>query len=238
MRKIKISGIIIMLISITTSVLIFNTGCYDDDKNARVTINFQRNDLAVKDIKTDKHIIDRILEFFSTPAYAVIGWDSTPGELTLTVSGIETITYNIPSDATSYTITTTPAIGVTFEIISTTLGGNVPKNWGGHETVTIFPGDNVVSINMIPMTQIYSVNIASGLEVNFSTYAPTAWVDSYKIYRSDSADGPYSVIGTTASTIYSDTTVVMGHTYYYKISVIYNGKEGVLCDYVSALYNP
>ncbi len=39
----------------------------------------------------------------------------------------------------------------------------------------------------------------------------------YKVYRSTSRDGKYSLIRTTGSTSYTDTSVTAGRTYYYKV---------------------
>ncbi len=43
---------------------------------------------------------------------------------------------------------------------------------------------------------------------------------SYKIYRSDSASGSFSSLGSTGSTKFTDTSAVSGKTYYYKVKAI------------------
>jgi len=53
--------------------------------------------------------------------------------------------------------------------------------------------------------------------------------DHYNVYRSTTSGGPYSLIGTTKTTAYADTTVVKGTTYYYVVRpAALNGNE--LCQ--------
>ncbi|HPS87769.1 MAG TPA: hypothetical protein PLY36_13550, partial [Spirochaetota bacterium] len=120
----KIFGIIFMLFITTASAAILSTGCYDDNE-ARVTIHLERNDLAFQKEIKQKRVIDRVLEFFSTPAYAVIGWSSEHGQystLTLRIrsSSFSEMTYSIPQSATTYTVEVPSGKDITFEIISNT----------------------------------------------------------------------------------------------------------------------
>lgn len=233
----KIFGIIFMLFITTASAAILSTGCYDDNE-ARVTIHLERNDLAFQGDLKQKRVIDRILEFFTTPAFAVAGWDSSHGELTLKIrsSSFSEMTYPIPQSATTYTVTVPAGQSITFEVISYTTGGAVPYNWGGHKTLDIDPGEQDLTLNMIPMTLITNIPTGSILTVYWEQ--PTAWVTNYRLYRSDSPEGPYVKIGSDISSTQSSTsggTTLMGNTYYYKLSVVYNGEEGVMSAYAIGL---
>jgi fibronectin type 3 domain-containing protein len=56
----------------------------------------------------------------------------------------------------------------------------------------------------------------------------------YKVYRSSSATGIYSSIGTTPGTSYNDVGVTPGDNYYYKVSALTSGNvEGDISDYVT-----
>ncbi len=235
MNRNKILGIIVVFIVITTSSAIFSTGCYKDDNEARVTIHLERNDLAVNGTIPQKHIIDRILEFFSTPAVATSGWDATPRALTLVVTNpsIEKLTFSIPQNATSYNVIVPVADSMKFELFSTTINNAVPKNWGGEIISNLHPGDNNITIAMLPMTKISGAGGSTTLTVTWE--AITAYVSSYKIYRSNNINGPYLLIGTqtTAQSTYNDNSAISATIYFYKVSIVYLGREGSLCDAVS-----
>jgi len=48
-------------------------------------------------------------------------------------------------------------------------------------------------------------------------WQPSAWATLYLVYRADTQDGDFSLIGNTTTAGYEDTQVVNGHTYYYKV---------------------
>ncbi len=50
--------------------------------------------------------------------------------------------------------------------------------------------------------------------------------DSYVIYRSTTESGPFTAAGNTAGTVFSDTGLLSGATYYYKVSSVNNAGEG------------
>jgi fibronectin type 3 domain-containing protein len=58
-------------------------------------------------------------------------------------------------------------------------------------------------------------------------------VDRYYVYRSSSASGSYSKIGTAYSNYYEDTGLSANTTYYYKVSAYNNYGEGSKSSYVS-----
>lgn len=62
-------------------------------------------------------------------------------------------------------------------------------------------------------------------EVDLSwTSVPLA--DSYNIYRSDTADGTYTLLANVTGTAYDDTTVDQDSTYYYEVSCVNAAGEG------------
>jgi hypothetical protein len=238
MLRNKIFRIIVVLFLTAASGAILSTGCYQDEKDARVTINLQRNDLAENVIKQEKHLIDRILEFFSSPLEASSGWDGTHGPLTLTVSGpnIETMIFSIPQTAVSYTITVPAVNNITFFIYSTTTLNAVPKNWGGQVTTSLSPGEQSLAIRMIPMTKVST----SGFGMMSVSWEPISAgipnASSYIVYKSDTVDGTYSKqteIFNISTTSYIDPAALVGVTYYYRVSVNGSDGEGVLCDPVA-----
>jgi len=235
----KIFGII-LIIALAAGISITTTRCYDDDKDARVTIHLERNDLAAMGIQPQKHFIDRVLEFFSTPAEAG-GWqDIRTNDLTLTVSSpsYEDKVFTLPAGTTTYSISVPPAndltITVTHEYWETYSGpAAYQKNWGGEITTDLGPGDHEVSIQMKPMTWITSVSVATGLLVSWYSSSIHSSVSSYNLYRSLSIDGPYTKIYTSpnsSTSSYTDTATVVGTRYYYRLSTNSTYGEGVMSD--------
>jgi len=223
----KIFGIIFMLFITTASAAILSTGCYDDNE-ARVTIHLERNDLAFQKELKQKRVIDKILEFFSTPAEAVTAppWIETHGDLTLLIksSSFETKSFSIPTPDVTYTVVVPAVNQVTFEVISIS---GVTKNWGAHTTIDLIPGDQDVNINMIPIPQI---NLLGG-DIAWSDTSLSTNTQSYNLYRSNSSNGPYSLLINTVSNGYSYSPP--SGTTYYKVSIMStSGEEGVLSDYV------
>lgn len=237
MLRMNIFRIVVVFIVLTASGILLHTGCYQDDDDARVTINLNRSDLALLNKPaSNKRVVDRILEFFSTPAYAVSGWDSTHGPLILKVSGpsIDTSVFSIPQSSVSYTVTVSAVNNVTFEIYSTTTLNAVPKNWGGRVTLSLLPGDQDITITMIPMTKISTISGFGLMSINWEPVsAGISNASSYVIYRSDSINGDFvkiTEIFNIATTNYTDPAVVIGKPYYYRISVDGINGEGLLCD--------
>lgn len=215
------------------------TGCYKDDE-ARVTIHIERNDLIGQKPVQKKWFIDRILEFFSTPAEASTppAWQSTHGNLTLTVSSssFNDIVFTIPAGATNFSAIVPAANDVTFTITSTY---NSVKNWGGYSTLKLSPGDDIdATINMLPMMSLI-IEAFGTVYIQWNTSSVPSHVTTYKVYKSSNQNGPYIFKGTVAGTGgdvgFSDSGVSFGVTYFYKVSAvstIYG--EGVFCDPISA----
>ena len=62
-------------------------------------------------------------------------------------------------------------------------------------------------------------NVSSSGKIKVSWKAVTNAVE-YKVYRATSEDGTYSLVKTTTSTSYTNTSAVAGKTYYYKVRAI------------------
>jgi hypothetical protein len=84
----------------------------------------------------------------------------------------------------------------------------VPVNTAGSGTAASV---NAVSIGASPLTNTASV---TGTTVSIS-WSATPSAQYYDIYRSTTSGGPYTLIGTSPTTSYVDTTGVSGTTYYY-----------------------
>jgi hypothetical protein len=56
---------------------------------------------------------------------------------------------------------------------------------------------------------------------------------SYKVYRSTTASGVYSLLGSSLTNTYVDKNVTLGNTYYYKVSATKSGEETNQSDAIS-----
>jgi len=74
----------------------------------------------------------------------------------------------------------------------------------------------------------------SGQVVLTWTASSSSGVTNYNVKRSPSSGGPYTIIGSTPSTTYTDTNVMNGTTYYYVVSALNAGGEGPNSAEVSA----
>jgi fibronectin type 3 domain-containing protein len=74
--------------------------------------------------------------------------------------------------------------------------------------------------------------VASSTSLNIS-WSAVSESTGYKIYRSSSSSGNYTLIGSTSETNYTDTGLESGTTYFYKISGRKNDGEGPLSDFFS-----
>lgn len=243
-RYISISSLIALLF---TGLIMFTGSCYDDE--TRVTIHLQRNDLAAMGIQPEPElsIIDKILNFFSTPAEAtsVPSWSDDRTDLILTVTNGSTVvmTTTIPANATTYTTSVPAGYTATLTITADTdwgyPTGNIHKNWGGQTTITLKPGEEIdITIQMMPMTYIYSVNMGtSTIDIFWRTnrISDTITVNSYRIYKSAEIDGDYTFLTETTSSATGEayTPPSPPSKYYYRVSCVTSRGEGVMCDPVT-----
>ena len=234
------------IIAIFLGIAILSLSCYHDDGDARVTIRFKGNFMA-SNAKPQKHFIDRILELFSTPAYA---WDPNCYKLTLTVSGPdidEEIEFENngqagsgePIEKHTFTLDLPAVNNVTFKVTSDlSIQSDIPHNWGGSTTVSLKPGKQDITITMIAITQItYGTVDQSGYySFDFDAVVDRSHCSGYKIYRStNNPDGNYKHIKTINNDAYNfqddDSLDPYENYYYYRISVLNKeGKEGLLSE--------
>jgi formylglycine-generating enzyme required for sulfatase activity len=228
------------IISIILGATILLSGCNKDEGYATVTIRFKDHSISTN--SSQKHIIDRILEFFSKPAYAA--WNFPCNRLTLSISGdnIEDQffdTGHIAGGIGDHTFTAViPAVdNVSFQVLSYN-GTETQPNWGGISTVSLRPGNQDVDITIIPMTRITNIGYAgNSVTITFDGITSANYYSGYNIYRSTDANRGYELIkknmtvgGTPSSAVYNDTAP-NNITYYYRVSVISkDGVEGLLCD--------
>lgn len=242
LRK-KISGVIVIFFLITVSGSFYFLGCYEDDNRARIVLHLERNDLAFYENFRNKRLIDKFLELFSTPAEAVTtNWLDNQGDLTLTVTSPDfaDMEFLIPLGATEYSISIPVSDNVTFTVISRY---NIPavgikKNWGGHITANVTSGENNLTVKMIPMTwlSLFPATIAT-IGISWEAIDPApANASSYLIYRSTSSTGPFVHVLTVSSIFSNNTTnsgLVSGTVYYYRIAIQGSDGVGVMSDAVS-----
>lgn len=237
--KKTLTAIILMLAF--SGAALFTLNCYKDDET-RVTINLVRNDLAAMGIQPEPElsIIDRVLNFFSTPAEAGATWSDMRTDIILTVTSdsVGEITFTLPANATSFS-TTLPSGSVTeFTIRSWYMDGATSKDqvyWGGQVNVLLQPGDQDISIQMKPMSWIWMASPSTGsVYLSWVTggYQTLYQPSSYNIYRSTSLNGTYDKIASevTSFTDSSATGLVIGSTYYYKISTNTIYGESILSE--------
>ena len=62
-----------------------------------------------------------------------------------------------------------------------------------------------------------AVSAAKGVTL---TWIPARWAGTYQVNRASAVTGPYTMLGTTASLSYQDTTTVIGSAYFYSVSGI------------------
>jgi hypothetical protein len=226
--KQKITGLLILIVFISMFSV---TGCYNDNE-ARVTIHIVRNDLVGQKPVQKKWFIDRILEFFSTAAYGK-WYDNHTDPLTLTISSnsFEDKVYTIPAGATTFSTIIPTGNNITFKITHYYISQS-QMNWGGIITTDISPGEQDITIKMIPIIIILYHNCCNYVGWMWDS-TPPANATGYYIYRI----AMVTPIGESSYTD-NDVTLVMDTTYYYKVSIYGSDGEGVLSDPVAVLYNP
>ena len=220
------------IISICLGIAILTLSCYHDDGDARVTIRFKGNFLS-SNAKPQKHFIDKILELFSTPAYA---WDNSHDTLYLTISGpnIEEMG-PIPLRSQQYSVTLPAVDNVTFKVLAY-YNEIESYTWGASTTVSLKPGNQDIVITMMPMTQI----TGESDYYFFFDVVDSPHCSGYKIYRStNNPDGNYKCIETINNmdadgfqqNPEADSLDPYKNYYYYRISVLNeNGVEGLLSE--------
>jgi len=236
MKKNVILFIIINTVIITSAFLF--TNCYNDD-TAIVTIRLERNDLASFKQEKPKPLIDRILGFFSTPAFAG-SWQDVRTDLsyTVTASDMETIPLTpIPSGTTQFSIEVPAGLNRQFTVTAfyDVWGHNV---WGGQTIASLTAGqESVINIKMIPMTNMTAYSSTGTVYLSWTAILSQYNFSRYIIYKSTNANGPYTELKRIS--LYSaqndtDTNVISGTVYYYRIAIESDADGmGVMSDIAS-----
>jgi hypothetical protein len=233
MKKKSVQTILVLVLLFVT--LCVFSGCFSGD-TALVTIHIEgRNTAAAEHIVKPKSLIDRFLMLFSSPAYA---WSYTPDSLTITVtgSGMEPIEYtpeNFSDESAEFTFEIPAGPQRLFTII--TANGDSGINWGAQATVTLTAGQETYLIfKMIPITQIFAGSEGTYNFITIDT-VDASNASEYRIYRSTSANGPYSLTGIEPvdtgypSSTYYDSSYPPG-TYYYRVSIYGSNGEGIMSE--------
>ncbi len=96
------------------------------------------------------------------------------------------------------------------------------------------------AVPVIPQARLSSAQ-SIGYSSVYIEGCSVAGAEGYNFYRSDSANGEYTLIGTSEYYFYSDTDVSAGRTYYYKVcgyKFVGNRQiEGALSDYKKVTVN-
>ena len=93
---------------------------------------------------------------------------------------------------------------------------------------TVGEGPNSLEANATPMFSPVPGNLTV-TNFNFGpvilTWSMSAGATSYNVKRSTSTNGPFTTIGSPASTSYTDTSALVGTMYYYVVSAVNGGGE-------------
>ena len=135
----------------------------------------------------------------------------------------KSFTYNITAikSPTSFTATGLPA-GLTIDTNTGIISGT-PTESGVFDIALTASNDSTtgaVTLTLtVQSTTVNGVIVASGDAKNIIEWKPIQDF-SYNIKRSASSTGPYTTIGTTTGTKYTDTAVNNGSIYYYTVSSV------------------
>ena len=94
---------------------------------------------------------------------------------------------------------------------------------------------NTTPIPGIPTGLTATSSSASSITVSWSSVSGAT---GYIIYRSDSASGTFSQVGTSTTTSYTNSYLSAGTTYYYKVAASNNGGASEMTNAISAITLP
>ena len=144
-------------------------------------------------------------------------------------SGKPQLTWNAVSGATSYKVYRATSQKGTYSLLGTVTATSY-TNTGAKAGVTYYykvkavnsAGEsaysNIVSGRATVTTLTMGHSSASGKPQ--LTWKAVSGAASYKVYRSTSKNGAYSVINTTKALTYTNTGAALGTTYYYKVEAL------------------
>jgi autotransporter-associated beta strand protein len=163
-----------------------------------------------------------------TPAFAApTGLTATPGNAQVALS------WDASGSATTYTIQSAAAPGGPYTIIasgltSTTYTDTTAANGSTYYYEVAAVNASGTTTYTLPVSAIPSTNPAPAApgelaETTGTSQVSLSWdasvsATSYIVQRATSSAGPYTTIATGTSTVYTDTKVTYGPTYYYEIA--------------------
>jgi len=184
------------------------------------------------------HIIRHITANFAPPLPPPPAAPTSLGESTSANYGQVVLTWTGSLGATNYNIKRSTTSGTEITIASTGGTSTTFTDTNVLDGVTYYyvvsalnTGGEGLNSGEVSATPLFSPQ-PTGLTVTTTNvgsvslaWAPSAGATSYNLKRSPSPGGPYTIIVNTASTSYTDTTVVNGTTYYYVVSAVNAGGE-------------
>jgi hypothetical protein len=105
--------------------------------------------------------------------------------------------------------------GISRDIASIPRPQGAAYDLGAHEWRTAGPPDTEAPSR--PTNVTAGAESPSRIELSWSAAGDNVGVTSYKVYRSSTSGGPYTEVGSTSSTGYSDTGLTPSATYHYVI---------------------
>lgn len=155
------------------------------------------------------------------------GWDYADD----TAESITDFTYSFNSQSSTLTF-----MGTDFTIAFK--NGNTNMDWSIDDIVVMvfytYEGE-LPDIKQGPSVPTGITSIVDGNSISVSwEYVSDA--DSYNVYRSSSAEGGYSLLGTTSYTSYKDNSPLSGYNYY-KVSAVNSNGESTQSNYVYCEYS-
>ena len=155
------------------------------------------------------------------------------GALVSVVNGMETVYYIVtPGNASNYTFMQNTTNPISFP-------GNVTNFESGRLYSFRFDGVNLVLLIEKPLMlfQAYALSPPENISARslpngqiILNWGKVSVETSYRIYRAEGSPVNFSQIGSATSTSYTDNTVVLGKTYYYKINSAKTNLESELSE--------
>ncbi len=235
MNYLKVVILCLVLLSMLTVVRM--TGCSHDD-TALVTIHIERRIDAIHSYSNS--VFDSIFTLFFPNAYATTwGWSLAYDSVALTVTGEGMADINAAIPPGSTTFTTEVPSGTNRKITVIAYNGTV-RNAGKSVITDLGSGEEVtIQMKLLPITIVTSLSSSTG--TMYVSFESVEIATGYNIYRSDTADGPYTKVGTKAQVAsefitFDDTPIIDGKMYYYKVSMYNNDGEGEQSNYKETVF--
>ena len=164
-------------------------------------------------------------------------------------SGKPMLTWKAVEGATSYRIYRSTAKGSGYSLLGTTTATSY-TNTGAKAGTTYYyrvkacndaglsPYSNIVSgqvksVTPKPSAPVVKIGHSAASGKPMLTWNAVSGATSYKVYRTTSQNGTYSLLGTVTATSYTNTGAKAGVTYYYKVKAVNSAGESAYSNIVS-----